>query len=71
METFFTVTDKDTCFTNSRSKRYPTFAEAEAEARCRLTLGGRDASGGGVYIMQAVALVELAPRPTTTTKLIK
>lgn len=56
-QTFCTITDKDTEYTNSRSKRM-TFDEAVEEAQRRISSNPRHP---GVFILQAVAIVK--PKP--------
>ena len=62
---FFTLTDQDTQYTNSRSQRFNTFEEAKQEAEARIK---RDRNEG-VYILQAVALVRRSTPPIETINL--
>jgi len=59
-DTFFTITDVDTKYTNSRSKRFPTAEEATAAAQLRLTM---DPDNVGVHIMMCVGTVTPSPNP--------
>ena len=61
MKTFYTLTDEDTKYCNSRSKRFDTFEEAQKEAEQRVTINSTGARRA-IFIMQAVAIVDNQPR---------
>ena len=52
---FFTITDSDTRFTNSRSKRFTTIDAAKVSAYERLRDKKADA---GVFILKTVMLIQ-------------
>lgn len=62
-EVFYTVTDRNTEHTNSRSRRYATEEEALNEAKSRLERGSAN-SKDGVYVLKAVKLVQSQPNIT-------
>jgi hypothetical protein len=66
-KTFYTLTDRHTEYTNSRSKRFDSFEEAKKEAEFRLSASQ---SCKGIYILEAIALVEPVPVPTVVTKML-
>ena len=77
MNTFYTLTDKNTEHTNSRSTRYATLEDARKAAKDRITRAvefrepSRNASLSGVYILRAVEFLEpetpVVPPIRTTT----
>lgn len=60
---FYTLTDWDTNYTNSRSKRYDSLGDALAEARRRMDERGLVSPRpvGGIYIMQSIKFVGQRP----------
>ena len=63
MNTFFTLTDRDTRYCNSRSERFDTFEQATRVAKARIALYAKEHGGQhpGVIIMKSVAFVEPVP----------
>ena len=78
MNTFYTLTDKNTEYTNSRSQRFATLEQAREAAKQRIVraiesgeLHRGEASRSGVYILRAVEFLEpetpVVPPIRTTT----
>ncbi len=57
IQVFYTLTERNTVHTNSRSKRYTSIADAEKECQNRINLGSE-----GFYIMKTIKYV--SPKPT-------
>jgi len=64
---FFTLTDGNTQFANSRSQRYSTFEAAEREAARRV--GNSTEMGKELFILRSVAVVRRKPIATETVKI--